>query len=69
MAEAHLIPQAVMLAAERIRADAANTMRHDTTHNETPRLMCRVAVADIGLVMAWIDQHRADHVATEVKAA
>lgn len=55
-----LIPLAVVCAAERIRADAANTMQHSTTHNETPRLMCRVAVADVGLVMAWLDQHRSE---------
>ena len=54
------IPTAVLLASERLRADAANTMQHDTTHNETPRLMCRVAVKDVALVMAWLDQHRKD---------
>lgn len=53
-----LIPLAVWLAAERVRVDAANTMRHDTTSDLTPRLMCRVGVSDIGLVLAWLDQHR-----------
>ncbi|UPT53178.1 hypothetical protein [Synechococcus phage Ssp-JY42] len=60
-----LIPLAVWLAAERIRVDAANTMRHDTTSDLTPRLMCRVGVSDIGLVLAWLDQHRT----TEAKDA
>lgn len=60
-----LIPLAVILAAYRVRADAANTMQHSTTHNETPRLMCRVAVKDVGLVLAWIDQHRAALEATD----
>lgn len=53
-----MIPLAVWLAAERVRVDAANTMRHDTTSDLTPRLMCRVGVSDIGLVLAWLDQHR-----------
>ena len=52
------LPTAVMLAAERVRADAANTMRHDTTSDLTARLMCRVGVQDLGLVLAWVDQHR-----------
>lgn len=60
-----LIPLAVWLAAERVRVDAANTMRHDTTSDLTPRLMCRVGVSDIGLVLAWLDQHRT----TEAKDA
>ena len=65
MTDAYFIPRAVVLAAERVRADAANTMQHDTTSDLTPRLMCRVAVKDVGLVLAWIDQHRAALEATD----
>lgn len=57
---APVVPLAVMLASERVRADAANTMRHDTTSDLSARLMCRVAVSDIGLVLAWLDQHRSE---------
>jgi len=52
----YLMPLAVRLASERVRADAANTMRHDTTSDLSARLMCRVGVHDLGLVMAWVDQ-------------
>lgn len=52
------IPRAVVEAAERVRRDASDTMRHDTTSDLKPRLMCRVAVADLGLVLAWLDQHQ-----------
>ncbi|MBP7973264.1 MAG: hypothetical protein KAZ48_10725 [Candidatus Nanopelagicales bacterium] len=56
---AYLMPLAVRLASERVRADAANTMRHDTTSDLSARLMCRVGVHDLGLVMAWVDQFAA----------
>jgi len=52
----YLMPLAVRLASERVRADAANTMRHDTTSDLSARLMCRVGVHDLGLVMAWVDR-------------
>ena len=55
----YLMPLAVRLASERVRADAANTMRHDTTSDLSARLMCRVGVHDLGLVMAWVDQFAA----------
>lgn len=55
----YLMPLAVRLASERVRADAANTMRHDTTSDLSARLMCRVGVQDLGLVMAWVDQFAA----------
>ncbi len=55
----YLMPLAVRLASERVRADAANTMRHDTTSDLSARLMCRVGVNDLGLVMAWVDQFAA----------
>ena len=46
MTDAYLMPLAVRLASERVRADAANTMRHDTTSDLSARLMCRVGVND-----------------------
>ena len=55
----YLMPLAVRLASERVRADAANTMRHDTTSDLSARLMCRVGVNNLGLVMAWVDQFAA----------
>ena len=59
MTDTYLMPLAVRLASERVRADAANTMRHDTTSDLSARLMCRVGVHDLGLVMAWVDQFAA----------
>ncbi len=56
MTDTYLMPLAVRLASERVRADAANTMRHDTTSDLSARLMCRVGVHDLGMVMAWVDQ-------------
>lgn len=51
------VPNAVATACERLRRDGSDTMRHDTTSDLSARLMCRVGVADLGLVLAWLDQH------------
>lgn len=39
---------------EQLRKDAANYMQHNT--DERCRLMCRVAVADLALLLAWVAQ-------------
>jgi multidrug efflux pump subunit AcrA (membrane-fusion protein) len=54
------VPQAVIAAAERVRADASDTMFHNTTSDLSARLMCRVDVSALGLVMAWVDQAAAE---------
>ena len=50
-------PPRVLVALERVRTDAADTMHHSTTDSLDARLMSRVGARELALVLAWLDQH------------